>query len=311
MEEFELYSKAQKRLNGDVPDIYTYDDIPSALKVQITYLWSKTIGNENRQFDRNVKIAYGFIVNTFCEEYGLLSLPTVMYLKDRMYYKELVEYFLQTDDISIQLDIIQLSFQTIDWLGRDDDHLGIRDASQRVDEAIEKLNYRFREHGVGYQFVDNKIVRVDSELIHSEVVKPALKLLRQKEYEGAQQEFLNAYDHYRHGKNKEALNECLKSFESTMKSICKKRSWNYEDSATARNLIDACFSNNLVPLYWQSQLGSLRALLEGSVPVGRNKNGAHGQGTTPTSVPDYLVAYMLHMTASTLVFLITAEMNLE
>ncbi|VVH58540.1 hypothetical protein BAZOLSSOX_2541, partial [uncultured Gammaproteobacteria bacterium] len=36
-----------------------------------------------------------------------------------------------------------------------------------------------------------------------------------------------------------------------------------------------------------------------------------GQGTTPTVVPGYLVAYMLHMTASTLVFLITAEREMH
>ena len=40
-------------------------------------------------------------------------------------------------------------------------------------------------------------------------------------------------------------------------------------------------------------------MLESSIPTGRNKLSGHGQGTTPVSVPDYLVAYMLHMTAST------------
>lgn len=51
-------------------------------------------------------------------------------------------------------------------------------------------------------------------------------------------------------------------------------------------------------------------MLESSIPTGRNKLSGHGQGTTPTNIPDYLVAYMLHMTASTVVFLATAEKNL-
>ena len=53
-----------------------------------------------------------------------------------------------------------------------------------------------------------------------------------------------------------------------------------------------------------------RSMLESSVPTGRNKLSGHGQGSTPTTVPDYLVAYMLHMTASTIVFLAEAELSL-
>ncbi|WP_416347177.1 DUF7014 domain-containing protein [Castellaniella sp.] len=43
------------------------------------------------------------------------------------------------------------------------------------------------------------------------------------------------------------------------------------------------------------------------MPTGRNKLGGHGQGTTTTTVPNHLVAYMLHMTASALVFLGESE----
>ncbi|CAC9997412.1 STM4504/CBY_0614 family protein, partial [Bathymodiolus azoricus thioautotrophic gill symbiont] len=166
-------------------------------------------------------------------------------------------------------------------------------------------------HGIGFQFIENEIIRIDSELIHEEAVKPALRLLNGENYQGAQQEFLSAYDHYRHGKNKDSLNECLKAFESTMKAICEKNNWDYQANATVKSLIQICFDNNLVPSFWQQQLDSLRSLLESGIPTGRNKLSAHGQGTTPTVVPGYLVAYMLHMTASTLVFLITAEREMH
>jgi hypothetical protein len=182
--------------------------------------------------------------------------------------------------------------------------------SGSADDAIDELNDRFKEHGIGFQFVEGEILRVDSELIHSEAVKPALRLLNEKNYHGAQQEFLSAYEHYRHGKNKEAINDCLKSFESTMKAICDKRQWTYQPNATSRALIQVCFDNDLVPPFWQQQLSSLRSMLESSIPTGRNKLSGHGQGSTPTTVPDYLVAYMRHMTASTLVFLTTSEKNL-
>jgi hypothetical protein len=47
------------------------------------------------------------------------------------------------------------------------------------------------------------------------------------------------------------------------------------------------------------------------VPTGRNKLSGHGQGSTPKDVPDHLAAYMLHMTASAIVFLAEAEAALR
>jgi len=312
---FELFSKRQKALRGDIPDVYTYDDLPSALRVQIVHIWTDALGSDKDYYDHygcgpNVKSAYKFIVDTLCREYGMFQLPTAEKYQERMYLNELANYLLQVDDVEKQLDIVELSFRYIDKLTRKYDYLRKQNASERVDDAISELNNRFKEHGIGFQFIEGEIVRVDSELIHSEVVKPALRLLNEKNYHGAQQEFLSAYEHYRHGKHKEALNDCLKSFESTMKAICDKRKWVYQANATSKALIQVCFDNGLVPSFWQQQLSSLRSMLESSIPTGRNKLSGHGQGTTPTTVPDYLVSYMLHMTASTLVFLTTAEKNL-
>src|SRR6185295_15704781 len=106
---------------------------------------------------------------------------------------------------------------------------------------------------------------------------------------------------------KEALNECLKSFESVMKAICEKRGWAYDKLWTSKNLIQVCLDKGLIPPFWQSELSSLRALLESGVPTGRNKLSGHGQGTNPTTVPDYVVSYILHMTASSILFLAEAE----
>jgi hypothetical protein len=311
---FDLFSKRQKVLRGEVPDVFTYDNLPNALRVQIVHIWTDTLGNDQNYYDiyghQKVKSAYKFIVDTLCREYGLFQLPTAEKYNDRMYINELANYFLQVEEVEKQLDIVELSFRYIDKLTRDYNYLRRNDASKYADNAIGELNSRFKEHGIGFQFLESEIVRVDSELLHVATVKPALRLLNEKNYKGAQQEFLSAYEHYRHGKNKESLNDCLKSFESTMKAICDKRKWAYQPNATAKTLIQVCFDNGLVPQFWQQQLGSLRSLLESSIPTGRNKLSGHGQGATPTVVPDYLVSYMLHMTASTLVFLTTAEKKL-
>lgn len=305
---FDIFSKRQKTLRGDVPDIYVYDSLPHALRVQVIHIWTDTLGND-RDYNTQQKVidSYEFIVTTLCREYGLFSLRGANDYSDRNYKNEIANYLLREADVEKQLDVIELSFKVINRITRDYGYLRHNNASEIADRAIEELNARFKEHGIGYQFEENEIIRIDSELIHAEVVKPALRLLNEKNYQGAQQEYLSAYEHYRHGKNKEALNDCLKSFESAMKAICDKHKWVYQPNATAKVLIQVCLANNLIPSFWQQQMSSLQSMLESSIPTGRNKLSGHGQGTTTVAVPDYLAAYMLHMTASTLVFLATAE----
>ena len=287
---FDIFSKRQKKLRGEMPDIYVYDDLPYPLRVQIVQVWEAIIGNQWQYLHnaREARDAYDSIVNTLRHEYGVFSLHS----KNQGTITELINFFLNEEDVEKALDAVELSFQVI---------------NRRSDDAIEELNERFKEHGVGYQFTNGQIVRIDSEFIHAEVVKPALNLLGQQHYAGAQQEFLKAHEHYRKGNAKETLSECLKAFESVMKAICDKRGWAYSNNATAKPLIQACFDNGLIPPFWQSHYSSLRSLLESSVPTGRNKLGGHGQGTTPVSVPNHLVAYMLHMTASAIVFLAKAD----
>ncbi len=300
---FDIYSKRQKKLRGEMPDVYVYDDLPNPLRVQIVQIWSDTIAGQDPYLRDQARNAYISIVNTLHREYGVFQL----HRENENAVMELVNFFLNEENVEKALDVVELSFQVIDSRTRSYNYLERYDASERADDAIEELNNRFKEHGVGYQFTNGQIVRIDSEFIHAEVVKPALKLLGQQHYAGAQQEFLKAHDHYRKGNAKEALSECLKAFESVMKAICDKRGWGYSNNATSKPLIQACFDNGLIPSFWQSHYSSLRSLLESSVPTGRNKLSGHGQGTTPVSVPDHLVAYMLHMTASAIVFLAEAD----
>lgn len=307
----DLFSKRQKKLRGDLPDVYIYDNFPRELKTQIVHIWLDSLGREDQSYQGQCLEAYSSIVNTLCREYGLFKLPGAKNYGERNYVEELANFFLNETSIELVLDVVELTFAVINKFTRSRNYLGRFNAGVIADAAIEELNGRFKEHGVGYQFIDDEIIRIDSELIHSEVVKPALRLLNTEIYAGAQQEFLKAHEHYRHGNAKEALSECLKSFESLMKSICDKRDWEYSGNATAKNLIQACLENELIPKFWQENFTSLRCLLESSIPTGRNKLGGHGQGRATISVPDHLVAYMLHMTASALVFLDEAEAALS
>jgi hypothetical protein len=175
------------------------------------------------------------------------------------------------------------------------------------DEAFADLNHRFLQHGIGYQYVSGKIVRYDSQYLHAQVVKPALDLLQDKRYQGANDEFLKAHEHYRKGEIKDCLADSLKALESTLKTICHKRRWTFQPKDTAKSLLDICFKNGLIPAFLQSHYSALQSTLESGVPAVRNKLGGHGQGPQVVDVPAHYAAYALHMTGSAIQFLIESE----
>jgi hypothetical protein len=304
---FNIYSKRQKRLMGEVSDIYQYEDIPTPLRVQIIHIISDALGEQENQETLNM---YRFIHDTLCREYGKFSLVHKISLRLIDHIDDVREFILQTENINQVLDVVELSFKVIDILYRKEETIDLTEPQITPDDAIEELNYRFREHGVGYQYESGEIIKVDSQIIHAEAVKPALHLLSDSRFQGANEEFLKAHEHYRHGRYKECLNECLKAFESTMKTICDIQCWSYQPTDTAKNLINVCLQNNLIPTYLQNQFTSLKSSLESGVPTVRNKNAGHGQGSQPLTVPQYFAAYQLHITASTILFLLEAENSL-
>ena len=202
--EYEIFSKRQQRIQGETLDTYQDESIPQELRVQVFYIWEKVweTAYENNfgelQLSQLAIDAYTSIEKTLREEYGVLSLdggddPD----EDGFgFYRVVRNLLLGTKDADKVLDIIEVSFRYIDQVIRDkfyrssedelDKLFGIshRDISLDTipsnaippDEAIDQLNQRFREHSVGYRYESGQIVKVDSQDIHSEVVKPAEEL---------------------------------------------------------------------------------------------------------------------------------------
>ncbi|TMN44834.1 STM4504/CBY_0614 family protein [Pseudoalteromonas sp. S2755] len=301
MSMFELYSAKQKRLNGEVPDVYQYDELSSKLKNQIVHILEDTIGSGNAvDFANNLSAEiYQQIHKILCKELGVRSLGY-----GNSYKNIVFEYFLREDlEVEECLDIVDLFFHVVDNVVRKNERslMNHEGTSQSADDAIDELNERFKVAGVGYQFAGGEIIRVDSEFIHSEVVQPALIILQ--EFDGARLEFLSAHNHYRHQRYSEALVDCNKSFESLMKAICSLHEWDFKPTDTSKKLINICLSNNLIPSYMQAQFNHFQGLLESGVPTIRNKEGSHGKGNEISTVSIELVSYTLHLTAANLVFL--------
>ncbi len=300
---YNLFSKRQKRLRGEFPEIYTYDNIPKSLRVQIIHIIKDAIGvRKDGRKDEPEKV-YKYIHETLCREYGVFSLGDMYSKNDE---DRVLSFLLSTKDSERIIDVIELFFKFIDRIIKQsfEDYEWNTVVNIKPDEAIEELNERFKEHGIGYSFHGSEIIKVDSTYTHSEITKPTISLLWNKKFTGANEEYLKAHEHYRHGRNKECLTECLKAFESTMKIICSEKGWTYKQTDNAKNLIQTCFKNQLVPSFTQNQFTSLKNLLESGIPTIRNKLGGHGQGQIPFKVDNEMTRYGLNLTGTNIIFLI-------
>lgn len=302
----DIFSKRKKRAeNAGRPDVYRYDKIPPEFRIQVIHLWVSALGSmlgNPRYGLSETGLRWQEIHDALAREHGRFSLGD----RDLDPFTQ-CQQFIQAANVEGVLDIIEVSFGVL--LAQPIPHyeyerLGIR---QTPDDAVRELNRRFEEHRLGYRYDGGKIIKLDSQYLHEETVRPALTLLTDEQFTGALAEFMSGHEHYRHGRYKEAIVDSLKAFESTMKTILQRRRWPFDANASAQKLIQVVFEKELLPTYLTNHFTGLRTMLEGGVPTVRNKTSGHGQGPEEVKVPAYLAAYALHVCASNIVLLIEAH----
>jgi len=309
----DLYSTRQQLASqAGTQDVYQYDEIPGTLRVQIAQIAAEAIGGsatkryawlETGHAVVGGNPAWGFMRKTLCREYGRNTLANK---RDAM--DDVLAFLLEKASTAESLDTIELLCRTIDSECRTLHPIQVRQLGiiARPDDAIAEINHRLRRASIGYQYESGQLVRIDSQMIHSEVVVPALRLLSQPIFSGAQEEFLSAHRHYREGNHKDALVNASKSLESVLKTIFSHKGWKTEPNWNSKNLLDAAFTSELIPHGLVAHVKAIRATLEQGVPYMRNNMAGHGQGPTTKDVPDYIVAYALHITASAVQLLVEA-----
>ena len=297
---FDIYSKRKKRLEVPPLDVYQYDTLAEPFRVQAVHILSDVFQEVGLSIEiKYHKEWYEVIHNTLAREYGVFR------LNSRIVSEESVFQFLLEAEPDQVLDTIEICF------GLAEESVQQRQdrSAKIVNAAVIELNERFDENGIGYQYNGGKIVKRESEFLHKETVVEAIHLLQDKRFVGAEAEFMEAHGKYRQQQYEDAISGSCKALESTLKIICRKKGWSFDEKDTAKKLIAIVFDQGLIPKYLQSEFSSLRSVLESGIPTIRNKDSAHGRGDKPRNVPAYLAAYVLHLTASTIVFLIEASRN--
>ena len=282
----DLYSK-RNELSGKVPDIFQYDNFSQKVRVQI---WHILAEHSSDYYEIHGEGFWETVHRILIREYGVFNLHP----RCDEPWKE-IRGLIINDKYDKVLDTIELSFNGLcQWYSR-------RDRAQRANEMVKELNHRFKENGLGYEFKSGKIIKITSQYAHEKITKPTLQLLSENGFEGAQEEFYKAYEHYRHGRHKEAIAECQKSFESCMKTICSKLNFSYKQNDPSKKLIDTLIANGLVPeelkTYTQTKLKS-------GLPTMRNHFASHGQGERVQELPESFVRFCLHTAATNMLFLV-------
>ena len=286
--------------------MFIYNIFPQAFRNQVFYILEDVL----EPFSKYDEKLWDLFETSYCREKGLKGMKY-----DKQYAgngKLSIEgYFVKSNDTDF-LDAIDYFFYLIDKLLRTikPEYKYNYDSDEAANKAIIELNYRFKQHNLGYEFVNSQIIAIDNNFLHKTAVKPALKLLFEEGFEGAEDEIRNAYEKRRKGDNKNAILEAGKAFESTMKTICDKLGYAYDKNKdTAQKLIIILENNGFYPSYMNAHLTSIRTTLETGLPVVRNKVSGHGQGNQIITISDEYTDYALHLAATNILFLVRLYRN--
>lgn len=278
--------------------------MPEALKNQIFHIIRDSIGyvplTKSIYYSNDEEIIlskYQKIINKFCDELGKLYLEVPS--RNRGNFAVIFfEYFFAEEDLKKLFLLIEIFFYVF---RRETYTIGL------YDNAVYRLNKRFKEHSFGYIFKLGKIVKNNSYFLQKEIVEPSLNLISNEKFAGAEKEFRQALEDYRQDNNIAALNSCNRALESTIKIICDLNKWNYTPRDTIGRLINICKDNNLFEDFFYGEANSLVEILANGAPRLRNGKSGHGSGSQEKEIPDFYVDYMIHTTATVIIFLINAN----
>lgn len=275
-----------------------FDILPNELRIQLVYIWEQFFSQ--RYFPKEISDGCTKeLVKILMKEHALESWPQTLQRstnihKIGIYFKKLENVEKCIDVVEIILTLIENSQNLITSLGYP------YNLDYNSNEVINEINDRFKLHGIGYQYLNFKILRLDSIILNSQLVEKTFTLLNSEKYKNVNTEFLTAHDHFRHKRNSDCVVWCLKSFESTIKIIANENNWTFKENLTARPLIQLLFNNNFFPKHTDQLIINFKTFLENSISLIRNKKGGHGAGNEVNIVPDSITQYMLYITGASI-----------
>jgi hypothetical protein len=300
---FEPYSIRQRRAERQgQPVVFVYDPIPDAFIHQVISVFADVIGSRigggvvSGMITYSPESVWREINRVIAVEAGIATLAQ----GDMPNRQKLTAYLTSaTTSTDAKLDAIELAVRALAESALRWRNVGEGPRGRLpFQAAIDQINTRFFQHDLGYQFIEGRLTRVDAQLLHAEVVLPALAHLHEAGFEGALDEFMRAHQHYRHGEHQDTVVDANNAFESTMKVICERQEIALTGRENASQLVRKLAENEVIPQYLEPSLQGLSTL--------RNNAGGHGQGMAIVEVPAHLAGYSLYLAATHIQFLMNS-----
>lgn len=293
---YTLYSQRIKDAQGE-PEVFVYDYFEPTFRNQFFAIIKRIITKAKRSYwsvDEE-------LCKIFAQEKGLKSISYGNYCNSL----DALGYYI--DDCSEEdfLDLIDFVFgffiSNPEIQKEYQNYISLKDTKY----AIYELNLRFKQHDLGYEFINHQIIKKTDTMTHENIVKPVLKLFAgDRDFEPAEEEYLQAFEHFKSSNKKDAILNAIKAFESTMKIICKKLGYPFDEGKDAAGrLLDILRKNNFYPEYLADHMEGICMTLKSGALTLRNKEAAHGQGAEVRDVSDEYVEYALNLVATDILFL--------
>ena len=297
----ELFSQREKRERGDPPAPIQHDELPDALRSQVSQLVGFHLGPN---FGANAHVKE--IVEGLRLETG--RVPLVFDQYDRPLHTPLLELLTYLGQASLTDFLDAVSYVgdiIVEHYPPDKPHFSGRGISyhRQARDLVKDLNERFRQHVFGFEFVNYRLRRIGSPEFQDKVVSPALTLLRDPRLKHANEEYNEALVAMGRNDFKSAvLNACM-AFESTMKVLLHEHGVSGYQEKTVKDLVKAILDHKIVTLRGGEQnLNGFKDLL-GSLATPRNKQASHGRGVDGQPTDEVVAEYAVHQTAAVVLML--------
>lgn len=142
-----------------------------------------------------------------------------------------------------------------------------------------------------------RVILREDEFSQSSLIEPTINLLSDQGFTSANSEFIEALEDYRKGDLGDCLTKCGSAFESTMKILCDRNGWHYDQADTASKLLRILITHtNLEPFFEQPLI---------IVATIRNRmSKAHGSGMLDRKVTRPVARFAINTTASAILLLV-------
>jgi hypothetical protein len=250
--------------------------------------WHTSMGEAVNPFEDSVAALYGVLV----QEYGrekLYTPPGPASLSGMTPSRQLSGHLKVCPDIEV-MDFIDLIFQVSPAIDRG------RHDGESLATGINKI---FRDEGVGYEVVDEQVVRTDGDITHGEAVVPAIRALASGRFGAAEEEFAKAVGYFATGDYRNTVIYANASFESVLKAVTGT-------NGVAGDLIREARKQGLLPGHVGGTAVEGLEKVFHAIPAVRNQDGGHGLGLDGAGADERVARFVLTTTAGAIVLLASA-----